>query len=260
MANSNACVSTQYLSGQGALLLAPRNPTTGVISDGFRPVGNVSALSITIETTEFEHTESCSGSRGIDLTIVQEINVSLTVTMESIVRDNLALTLFGETSEVAAGSAVDEIVAVESLDLWYPLNNIQATTIVVTGPAGSPVHVEGTDYICNGPAGSILPLGTGSIPAMANLEVDYDFALQDDVQAITSSTGAQRWARFEGLNTAEDPNTPVVVDFFKAQVQPLAELALINEEISQMEVEFNILSDPLQATTSKFFVIRKVGG
>ncbi len=260
MAQSNACVSTQYLSGQGALLLAPRDPTTGLISDGYRPVGNVSALSITIETTEFEHTESCSGSRGIDLTIVQEINVSLAVTMESIVRANLALALFGSSSEIAAGSVVDEIIAVESLDLWYPLANIQASSIVVTGPAGTPVFVEGTDFLCNNAAGSIFPLSTGSIPAMANLEVDYSFAVQDDVQAITSSTGAQRNARFEGLNTAEDPNTPVVVEFFKAQVQPLAELALINEEISQMEVEFNVLSDPLQASTSKFFVIRKVGG
>ena len=38
------------------------------------------------------------------------------------------------------------------------------------------------------------------------------------------------------------------------------EVALINDEIAQMEVEFEVLSDPLQSSASKFFTIRKSDG
>jgi hypothetical protein len=257
MAGSNACVSSQYFSGQGAFLLADRDGSGNPL--GFRPVGNVSALTLSIETTEFEHTESCTGARAIDLVIVQEINATLTVTMECLFRENLALALFGSSSAIAAGSVANEAVVARH-DLWVSLANIDVSSVVVTDVGGATTYTEGSDYLCNEKAGSIFVLSTGLIADAQNLEIDYDFAAQDDVQAVLTSTGAIKYARFEGLNTALDPNSSAVVDIFKAQVQPLAELALINDEIAQMEVEFQILSDPLQATDSKFFTIRKSDG
>jgi len=74
------------------------------------------------------------------------------------------------------------------------------------------------------------------------------------------STGSILYGRFEGLNTALDPNSSMVVNAFKIQVQPLAELALISDEVTAMEVEMKVLSDPLQTGTSKFFEIRKSDG
>ena len=315
---SNACVVSQYLSGQGAFLLANRNAAGEPI--GFREVGNVSALTIGVETTEFEHKESCTGARARDLTIVQEISATLTVTMESITRENLALALFGSSSQIAGTSVSGETIAAYQ-DKWSKLANIEVSSVIVThaqaGAAGwvlstvypansyvigvasattsifytaaggtsdvtEPVWVTtnigdaqpvdntitdwvyvgetsalvvDTDYLLNSDAGSIKFL---DVVDGQEYDVDYDFATQDDVQAIISSTGATRWARFEGLNTAQDPNTPVVVDAFKAQVSPLAELALITDEITGMEVEFEILSDLLQSTDSKFFQIRQL--
>ena len=257
MAGSNACVQSQYFSGQGAFLLADRDGSGNPL--GFRPVGNVSALVLAIETTEFEHKESCTGARATDLIIVQEISATLTVTKECLFKENLALALFGSSSAIASGAVVDEAVVARH-DLWVSLDNIDVTSVVVTGSAGTPVFVEGTDYLCNEKAGSLFVLSTGSITDAQDLEVDYNFAAQDDVQAVLTSTGATKFARFEGLNTALDPNSSMVVEAFKAQVSPLAELALINDEVSQMEVEFEVLSDPLQATASKFFTIRKSDG
>ncbi len=257
MAGSNACVQSQYFSGQGAFLLADRDGSGNPL--GFRPVGNVSALTLAIETTEFEHKESCTGARATDLIIVQEISATITVTMESLLRENLALALFGSSSAIPAGSVVDEAVVARH-DLWVRLDNIDVTVVVVTNVGGAIVYVEGTDYLCNEKAGTLFVLSTGAITDAQDLEVDYTFAAQDDVQAVLTSTGATKFARFEGLNTARDPNSSMVVDVFKAQVSPLAELALINDEVSQMEVEFEVLSDPLQSTTSKFFTIRKSDG
>ena len=66
---TNSCISNQYYSGQGSVLVATKNVTTGE-PEGFIPVGNVSALTLSIETTVFEHKESCTGTRGIDKEIV----------------------------------------------------------------------------------------------------------------------------------------------------------------------------------------------
>ncbi len=257
MAGSNACVQSQYFSGQGAFLLADRDGSGNPL--GFRPVGNVSALTLAIETTEFEHKESCTGARATDLIIVQEISATLTVTMECLFRENLALALFGSSSAIVAGSVVNE-AGVARHDLWISLENIDVSSVVVTDVGAVTTFTEGTDYLCNEKAGSIFVLSTGTITDLEVLEIDYDFAAQDDVQAVLTSTGATKFARFEGLNTALDPNSTMVVEVFKAQVSPLAELALINDEVAQMEVEFEVLSDPLQATASKFFTIRKSDG
>lgn len=258
MAGANACVTSQYFSGQGAFLLAERDISGQPL--GFRPVGNVSALSIAIETTEFEHKESCTGTRAIDLTIVQEINATMAVTMESLDRENLALALYGSSSAIVGASVVDEPVTGYE-DRWSALQHIDISNLVVTDAAtGLVTYVDGVDYLCNELAGSIFVLSSGSITDMEALFATYDFTAQDDVQAVLTSTGAERYCRFEGLNTAQDPNSSMVVNVFKAQVQPLTELALISDEITQMEVEFKILSDVLSIATSNFFEIRKSNG
>jgi len=257
MGANNACVNSQYFSGQGAFLLADRDGSGNPL--GFRPVGNVSALTLAVETTEFEHKESCTGARAIDLVIVQEIDATLTVTMESLDRENLAIALFGSSSAIAASSVVNE-AAIARHDLWIPLANIDVSVVVVTDVGAATTFVEGVDYLCNNKAGSIFVLSTGAITDLEVLEIDYDFAAQDDVQAVTTSTGSILYGRFEGLNTALDPNSSMVVNAFKIQVQPLAELALISDEVTAMEVEMKVLSDPLQTGTSKFFEIRKSDG
>jgi hypothetical protein len=83
------------------------------------------------------------------------------------------------------------------------------------------------------------------------LTVDYSYAAQNKVDALTQGA-TERFLRFEGLNTADDLK-PVVIEVFKFQTSPLAELALINEGITGFELEGSVLADSLQATGSKFF-------
>lgn len=254
---ADACITSEYFSGQGALLLAERD--AGGVPTGFREVGNVSALTVGIETTEFEHKESCTGVRGIDLTIVQELAATATFTMESLSKENLSLALFGSDSAVAAGSVADEIKKGYH-DLWTALDYINITTAtLVVGNDATPTitYTEGTDYEVDLKAGAIKVLSTGAISDAQDLYFDYDYSAQENIQALTSGSKPVRYARFQGLNTA-DSDKPFVVDMFKMQVAPLAELALINDEIAQMEVETELLSDALQTTASKYFQIKKV--
>jgi hypothetical protein len=255
---TTACTTNQYFSGQGALLLAEKDPTTGEPT-GFVPVGNVSALTIGIETTTFEHKESCSGVRGIDLEIVQEVNATAAFTMESLSKENLALALYGSSAAVAAGTASDELITLYH-DKWMPLANINLDPgTLVLGDDATPTttYTLGTDYLLNEAAGSIMALSTGAITDAQVCYADYDYLGHDAVQGLESGSPPIRWARFEGLNTA-DTDKPLVVDIFKLSVQPLAELALISDEISQMEIEAKALSDATRSSGSNYFRVNKV--
>ncbi len=251
---TTACVKNEYFSGQGALLLATRNTVTGA-AEGFRPVGNVSELMISVSTTEFEHRESCSGVRGLDLVLTQEINAAVSFTMESINRENLALTLYGSSSAVATASVTDESHTA-FLGLWIALDNIKVSSVAVTHISGTPVYTLGTDYNVNLETGSVLPIAGGAILAAQELHIDYTYADQEDIQGVTFSAAPERYARFEGLNTA-DANKPVVVSLYRLSVAPLAELSLISDEVTQMVSESKLLADSFQLTGSQYFNIRK---
>jgi len=251
---ANACTSNQYFSGQGALLLASRDVTGAAL--GFLPVGNVSALTLGVDTTTFEHKESCTGVRGTDLEIVQEIKVSASFTMESLSKENLALALFGSSSTVVGAPVLDEQIPLY-LDKWMPLANINVSSVVVGDDAlPTTTYVEGTDYQVNLAAGSIMALTGGAITDGQVVFVDYTAGGHDEVEAVETGSPPERWARFEGLNTANS-DSPVVVDFYRMSMQPLKELAMITDEISQMDVEAKVLSDAFRTTGSKFFSIKK---
>lgn len=253
---TDSCISNQYYSGQGSVLVAEKNATTGE-PEGFVPVGNVSALTLSIETTVFQHKESCSGTRGIDKEIVQEVNVTVAMTLESINKHNLALAAYGTEAIVAGGSASDEQIALYH-DKWQKLANIRVSNVVVGDDAiPTTTYVLGVDYEINLETGSIKALSTGAITDTQVVFVDYDYAAYDQIEAIISSAAPERWIRFEGLNTADGDN-PVVIDIYKGSIQPLAELALINEELAEMAVEAAALSDATRASGSKYFTVRQI--
>lgn len=252
---ATAQTDSQYFSGQGVLLLAER--TAGGLPTGFRPVGNVSALTLGISTTVYQHKESQSGVRAVDLEIIQEIAANVSMTMESLNEDNLALALYGTATIVASGTVAAAYSVWGYHDLWSNLNHVNVSSLVIQDNTDTTTYVSGTDYLTNEAAGSFKTLSTGSIGDGEELHVTYDYAAQEEIQGLISGSAPIRWARFEGLNTADGDN-PVVVDVFKLSVQPLQELALINDEIAQMTVEAKALSDATKVTGSKFFRIRQV--
>lgn len=245
--------TSNYLSGQGVLLLATKDGTTGEPNSGFRAVGNVSALTIGNEVTEFEHKESQSGQRAVDLTLITEISVAVNMTMESIESENLAIALKGTGADVIAGTVTDEAV-IGYDDLWTPLDFINIAAFVLTNVGAIVTYVLDTDYELDAAAGAFRTLSGGSISDLDPLLADYTYVAQETVDALTVGANPVRWARFHGLNTADSDN-PVTVDIFKMEITPLAELALINDEIAQMAVEGNALSDATRSTGSKFFQI-----
>jgi len=266
---------SQYLSGQGVFFLSDRNAVTGLPDGGFKPVGNICIASIGLETTDFDHKECQTGARSIDLTIVQELNATLTVTFESIDRDNLALALLGQGSEVVGASVADEqhlaSVPTSGHGSWIRLDNINVTalTIVVGDDAIPTITYElGKNYEVDEEHGMVFIYSDADQTANAaanniadaqNLFFDYDHGGHTSVNAFTASSGSLKWAEFAGLNTV-DSNNPVQLSAFKVQANPLAELAIITDEITQMEVSLSVQQDSLRAAGNQFFEIRQLQG
>lgn len=108
---SNNAITSHYFSGQGEVMLATRDATTGRPKK-FRPVGNVSDLKIDIAATVVEHKESQTGQRGTDLRLQTGVTVTMSMTMENFIKENLAQALRGDTTAVAAGTITSEVTTV----------------------------------------------------------------------------------------------------------------------------------------------------
>lgn len=276
-------MANYYYSGQGSLYVAERNADG--TAKGFVELGNVPSLELSIDVTKFEHKESQSGSRAVDLTIVQEKNGTFSMQLESITKENLALGFWGQSAVNAAGSLSDLVVkaavdASGSVDYRVPLVNTATGQVYpsVTFAGGDTIGDDATPTTTyefgtsdtdlvnskNGyvdEANGVLVIysaakqtargAAASITDGQDLYVDIaSYGATTQVDAFTVSS-QERWLRFEGLNTID--NKAVIVDLFKASLDPLSGYALINEELSSLEVNGSILYDSLQPGASKFF-------
>lgn len=251
MSAKNAVVS-KYYSGQGIVLVAKRNPTTGAPM-GYRNVGNVSELTLSVNTETVEHKESSTGVRGVDLRLTTGITCEVSMMMESFNRENLQMALRGDGKTEPGATVTNELVT-GYLGMTIPLANINVTAVtsVADDEVGTNVYTEGTDYEVNLETGSLVILEGGAITNAQDLYVTYDFGDYENLEALTEPA-EDLYVRFEGLNTA-DGNKPVVVEIFRLQPDPLNELALINNQIADFTVEGNAMADLSRpAGTSNYF-------
>ncbi|ANO57647.1 hypothetical protein [Vibrio phage vB_VhaS-a] len=251
-------IDSYYYSGQGVVMLAEYDDNNNLL--GYTPIGNVSALSIGIETTRNEHRESQTGARGVDRVITTEVNATVSMTVENFIQENLALGLYGSSASVAGGTGV-AIEYTVKVGRVYPLDHIDVSSVVVTDKAGSTTYEVDKNYTVNSDAGSIRIMttqeqtdagATNNIADDAEIKVTYDNGDQLVLQGLESSAAPVRALRFEGLNTSEG-NDPVVVEIYRFETAPLAEYALINEEISNIELEGSALADATKTSGSRYF-------
>lgn len=148
--------SSKYYSGQGVVMLGDRSATGKGIN--FRPLGNVTALTISTETSTLEHKESQSGQRAVDFRLTTETNVTCSLTLENFARDVLALAMRGGFTDVAAGSVTGEAIAGYPGSV-APLQKVKVSAVSVKRGATSLTLYSNDatpyDYKLNSEAGSI---------------------------------------------------------------------------------------------------------
>ena len=248
-------MANYYYSGQGSLLMAERDTVTGK-PKGFIKVGNIPELTLDIEIDKFEHKESETGSRSLDLTYPKEKRGKFKFKLENLNLDNLAVGFYGTSAAVVGASIVDEVVMAylgKIVTLAHP--NVSAV-VVKDAATGLITYTAGDDYILDAAHGSLELLSTGDIVDLANLEISYTYGAYINMEAFTASSAPERYLRFEGLNTIDDSS--VVIDLYRAQFDPLTGYGLINEELASVDMAGSLLIDVTVLTGSQFFRQRNI--
>ena len=252
-----ATLQNHYYSGQGSFYVGERDANGR--PKGLTRMGNIPEASVSIEVTNFEHKESESGQRAIDLVITQERKGTFSLTVESLTLKNLAMGFWGKEVTVVEAQHVEEVQVFDGARTPLKHPNIKMDTsdppepmIVVTdGDEVSPATYDiGDDYWVDAEAGVIWINPDGAISDGDTVEVTYTTAGYDSMIALTE-TSMERFIRFEGINTVT--NKPVIVEMYRAQLDPLQDYGLINEELGSITLNGSLLYDGVQEGDSKFF-------
>lgn len=259
MANQRPIPASYYYSGQGRLGIGERDTTTGELYNMLF-VGNVTSLTIDIATTKFEHKESMSGQRAIDLTIIQEKNATFKFTAESLDLELLSRGLYGAKGSVTGASVTNEVHRAKR-GYMIPLKHPNVSGITITTVSGSTPLVDGTDYNYDAGFGTIYISAASTVvdPGEGELvNINYTYGNYDKLEAFTQGTPPERFLRFEGLNTVNGDLR--LVDIFRGAFDPLTGLEFINEELGSGEFNGTILADTTKVAVgeSQYFTERRV--
>lgn len=233
----------RYYRGQGRVYFAEKDTATGNAT-GFRWLGNVPELRLSLNTERVEHKESYTGQSQTDKVIEVSQEGTWTMQLEDFSKENLALAMYGQAAAVAAKTVTAEpIVGYIEKSTFLPDINITTFTSL-TNTGGLTTYVAGTDYTINLKSGRIDILAGGAITEGQALEANYGAGDFESVGAFTQAN-TEVWMLFEGLNTAET-NNAVVVDAFKVRFNPFTDWDLIGDEFANLSLEGMLLYDPTQ--------------
>lgn len=249
---------SEYYSGQGQVLFAERNATTGKPFNAYA-VGNAPALEITVQTTQVDHKEAMSGQRATDMTLLTEKSASFNITIESLIPKNLAMSFYGNMTDVEAGTVAAEVLVNESSANGgiLILGHSQISDLVLTTTGGTPTPVPADAYIVDQEFGTVQWDPTFTPAIEGNVSAAYTFAAGQRLDALTSVQPPERYVRFHGINTIDD--SLVLVEIPRAQFQPLQTYGLITEEIAQVQMTATILPDnTLNDGGSRFYRQTKI--
>lgn len=129
------------------------------------------------------------------------------------------------------------------------LNGVTATVTVAT-PSNFTVAISTTAKVITVSAASKVVMPSAAVT------VDYSYAGQITIDALTASI-EPLWIRFEGLNTADD-NAPVIVNIFKAQSEPIKDLALIADKTQSAQLDGAVLIDNTRTSGSRYYSVTKL--
>lgn len=240
-----------YFSGAGQVYVSPKDPTTGEPTC-FRAVGNVTALTLDFSISKTAHKSSQDCTRGTDYETIDEVAVGVQSTWESIDPENLALGLYGEQAIIGAASAVTETITATVFGCWKKLNHIAIAEGTLTVTQGGTALVEGDDFQVDYKSGMVRLLETGAGDEAQPFDVQYDHAGFECIQGLTDTTPPEVWMRYAGLNCAGS-SSPVVVDIFRASLDPLTGLPLIGSDVANYSMNMTALADSSRTDGSNYF-------
>lgn len=233
----------EYLFGKGKVSLAERDGN-GAVSKVLY-LGNCPELKISGSADRVEHFESESGINSRDRSIVRSSALEMSVTLESMSADNLALLLWGGKSTIAAATSETHIfpTGIAAGESHVIPNGFDLSNTSLKDSAGSPVTVPTIKYTLSESFGSIQFLDVAGYTQPFKLTFDRGAAVSVPFMTHQAPT---RFLRFEGLNLG-NPGTSVsqkfLVELYIVQFDPVADLSLIGDDFGKFELKGSLQRD-----------------
>jgi len=205
-------------------------------------VGDAPNCTVTLNTESEDRTESYSGQRLQSARLRKSSTAELALTLNYFNADTLALGLYATVSEVAAGTATEEILPANLLPgSIVALDNPNISDLVLVDSTGAPVTlVEGTHYaIESAQAGTLRMLSVTGLtqPIIAD---SYDYAAGKSAAMFTADP-PERYFLMDGINTITGER--VRAHLYRVQFNPASSIPLINSSFGQLELSGAALFD-----------------
>lgn len=240
-------VTNTYYSGQGRLLVGKRAASGE--GYGLLGVGNCTGIEVAVAVEKYEHKESTSGLRAVDMTQIKSQTATIKFTAESLSLNNLAMGLYGEVVDVPGATVTDEAHTLTGEADMVPLKfpGVTAVSVAVGNDAGTAVDVTNTagqfdKYEIDPKFGTLIIKDKASFPASSKVFVSYTYGAAKRLDIFTNPVPEERFLRFEGMNTANGEF--VLLNVPRVTFDPIPAYQLINEEIGSVEFTGNVLLDP----------------
>jgi len=259
-----------YNLGRGALYFAD---LVSALPNAYRHLGNAPEFNISVEVETLEHQSSLQGLRVTDKEVIISQRISVSVTLDELNFDNVALFFSGETAVFSnavaiAGFAGHDMIDSVQLGRWYDLvdsngvrvYNIDAGDLTVTGDTAGALTLN-DDYFVDTFSGRIrFPSPSGSAGLAAAETINVTLAAKagagtvDEVRALTQTnvTGA---LKFIGENPANN-DEKVEYQFHQISLKPEGDFGQISDEFSQMQFTGTAEANSTADTDSPTLTVR----
>jgi hypothetical protein len=227
--------------GQGIVKVAAIDPITGAVG-GYRRLGNVPSLKLSMKTEMIEHQEYMTGKNQNDLRFYHSPKLDVAFDIEEFSFENVALSLWGKSQTLAliATPLVTSITAPEA-GLDYKIGRPGCVVVSVEDSAVAPNTMAPTAYKVN--ADGTITFSQAGIDAMTG-EVHVEATQPATEQMQIMADEARDVALiFQGLNTVNG-NKPVTIDLGRLSLMPAKEFDVISKNLNKLSLEGAALYDP----------------
>lgn len=217
----------------------------GGVSQGWLRFGNATKLEIkeNAEIKERKSKQKDTYGQVLDSVAVKQ-PAEISVSLDDLDKDNLALIFLGDVSTVAiTGASVTDEVHSAKLGKALKTDFRKISSLVVNGPGGTPTYVLDTDYtIDNAEMGLITPLASGSISEDELIELDYTYGTVAGNKVSGGTNSSIKVALLlDGENFADQ--SKVMVNVWEAVLTPQTGVDFLSDDFTTMELNGTLNSD-----------------
>ena len=221
------------------------NGAGSYVDGSLRPVGNVNEFTLNPTQQFYEHVENETGKQFIDLRIQNRTMANISISFESMIKENLRDLLKATLSTVTGAAVTAEEHTAGGPGTAIRLANLNVTTWTSLTDGTTP-YERGTDYIITPPS-NIVYFPTGStIAADDVVEANYTAGNSTIVNAF-KGTEQDYYMLFDGIDKVS--NERFTLELFKVSIDPATGIQLIGDEVIRTPVNAMVLYEAAADTT-----------